>query len=71
MIEDYVFGYRIDGKPIRQEVLSKEDKALLMGAINYASVRDSDNKRKKAYGEFMKRLNKVVNGDKYLSRRRM
>lgn len=69
MEEDYVFAYRIDGKIIREDFLDKVEKSLLMNGLNYARERDSIDERRKRYLALMRKLNKVINGEKRVKRK--
>ena len=70
MKEDFTFSYRINDEVKRTEVLNMDEKKLLMGAIAYAKVRDYSENRKKDYVALMKKLNKVINGDRYTWRKK-
>ena len=69
MIEEYVFCYKIDGKTKRECVLSKENKALLLGGLHYAKTKDFDANRRKEYECLIKELNLVANGEKWKKRK--
>ena len=62
MEEDYVFGYRINEQVVREIVLDKKEKSLLMNGLNYAREKDSIEDRKKEYRALMTKLNVVIGG---------
>ncbi len=69
MEEDFVFSYRINGEVIRDIVLDKKMKSLLMNGLNYAMTKDSISERQKEYRLLMTGLNKVINGERRIRKR--